>query len=92
VLQSALLPYTVDGTIHLPAEENDRADYLSRLGTEGKTLAGFYAKYPNIQRVPLINLDDALALIHLCDPALVFETDEAFQGWWDEVARAIAFL
>jgi hypothetical protein len=91
VLQSNLLPYKVDGSIHLPAEENLRADYLSHLGTEGKTLAGFYSLYPDTQHVPLIDLD-AHDLVRLSDPALEFHSEAAFHSWWVEVANTIAFL
>lgn len=66
----------VVGTTHFPAEENKKADGLSRHKTMGEL---------GLDGVPFVDLNrdpTALTIRGLCDPALDVGTDEEFASHW----------
>jgi hypothetical protein len=74
--------------VHLPAELNTRADYLSRLRTEGRTIAGFRGEFPELAAMPMVSLD-VEDIVRLSNPELVLDNDESFNCWWLEVVAAV---
>ena len=71
----------VEGTTHIPAAENKRADGLSRDRTMAQLGMG---------GLPFIDLDTdetAVEIRRLCDPALDTNTDESFAEHWGHANR-----
>ena len=66
----------VTGTTHIPADQNKRADGLSRHRTVGELGLG------NLPFVDLNRDATALQIRDLCDPTFGVETDECFVDHW----------
>ncbi|KAJ1437277.1 hypothetical protein B484DRAFT_428363 [Ochromonadaceae sp. CCMP2298] len=71
----------IQGTVHVPAEENGRADYLSRMHEKGKIREGFGQEYPDLVGMPIVEMG-ADKLIRLSRP------DEGMGGVQDFMGLA----
>jgi hypothetical protein len=94
IAQSLVLGSGVATTIHLPAEQNHRADFLSRLSEHGIDVSDRTAivrAYPELHDVPWVDTESQ-GVLGLCEPTLTFEDDAAFEGHWRSVYRAVAAM
>jgi hypothetical protein len=81
VLQATVTGIPVSFTEHRPAEQHEPCDYLSRIGTEGRTLQGYYNIFGTVEEVEV----SAESTILLSDPALNLDSDALFLDWWRQV-------
>ena len=84
ILQNLYEKITISEVIHIAAEENWRADYLSR----GGTLNELYNKDIRLERAQTIKLDGD-AIILLCDPERPTTTDNEFDNFWCDMRRIL---
>ena len=91
ILQNQLLRVTMaehETSFVLGKTQNCACDFLSRNFKSGVArLAGFMNddKFINLKEVDL----DEGALLTLCDPHLVADTDEEFRGFWGRIRKAV---
>jgi hypothetical protein len=84
ILQGIYSNVTVDRVIHLPAEDNWRADYLSRGGTIDNLIEQDRdMKFPQIVD---LNGDEVIAL---CDPNRPTSSEKEFNSFWDITRRVL---
>ena len=82
---------TVVESIHISHDDNWRTDILSRRipsSSWNETLSELEGRDSRMRDLAEISLD-VRELLLLCDPRLIFESDEVFGGYWQRVRRAI---
>ena len=84
VLQNVYRKVAVNEIVHLAAENNWRADYLSR----GGTMEGLL-KRDSALRMPKIVELNGDELVELCDPTRVTTTEKGFNDFWFDMRRII---
>lgn len=84
VLQNIYKKVAVSEIVHLAAEHNWRADYLSR----GGTMEGLLKRDSTLimPRIVELNGDE---IIELCDPKRVTSTEKEFDDYWFDMRRVI---
>ena len=88
VLQATAWGIRVEQVSHLPAEENEAADYLSILNEDGRTLEKFRLLFPQYRDVPLVDPKPS-GLVPLCDPQLDIGSEAAFTTFWRRAQTVI---
>ncbi|KAJ1397366.1 hypothetical protein B484DRAFT_407017 [Ochromonadaceae sp. CCMP2298] len=78
----------IQGTVHVPAEENGRADYLSRMHEKGKSREGFGQEYPDLVGMPIVEMG-ADELIRLSRPDEGMGGVQDFMGLWAGIRAAL---
>lgn len=88
VLQNQITGFAIGNTVHLPAEHNTAADYLSRTRGGVRSLHTFMNddKFKDMVDIPL----DELAFLELCDPRTLAESDDEFFGFWERARGVIS--
>jgi hypothetical protein len=84
VLQNVYRKIAVSEIIHLAADKNWRADYLSR----GGTMEGLLKKDSTLELPKIIELNQD-KIIGLCDPKRLTSTEEGFNDFWFDMRRII---
>ena len=84
ILQGIYSDVTVDRVIHLPAEDNWRADYLSRGGTIESLIE--QNRDMNFPQIIDLNGDEVIAL---CDPNMPTSSESEFNSFWDITRRVL---
>ena len=84
ILQNIYEKVTIGEVIHIAAEDNWRADYLSR----GGTLSELYRKDTQLEKAQTIELNGDM-IIELCDPGRPTTTDEEFNSFWCDMRRIL---
>ena len=84
ILQNIYEKVTISEVIHIAAEDNWRADYLSR----GGTLSELYRKDTQLEKAQAIELNGDM-IIELCDPGNSTTTDEEFNSFWCDMRRIL---
>jgi hypothetical protein len=81
-------------TTHIPGEENDRCDQLSRRGPNPTQSVDAHATAMGLPGVPVQLQRDAndMALLTLCDPAIEIDTDDLFTTFWTRARQIIDVL
>jgi hypothetical protein len=81
-------------TTHIPGEENDRCDQLSRRGPNPTQSVDAHATAMGLPGVPVQLQRDAndMALLTLCDPAIEIDTDDLFTTFWTRARQHIDVL
>jgi hypothetical protein len=84
VLQNVFEKITISEVVHIAADDNWRADYLSRRGT----MNGLYKRDNGLARVQIVELNGD-KIIQLCDPKRLTTTDEEFNSFWNDMRQVI---
>ena len=84
VLQNIYEKVTISEVIHIAAEDNWRADYLSR----GGTLDDLYKKDTLLKKAQTVELNGDM-IIQMCDPGRPTTTDEEFNSFWCDMRRIL---
>jgi hypothetical protein len=82
-------------TTHIPGEENDRCDQLSRRGPNPTQSVDAHATAMGLPGVPDLQLQrdaNVMALLTLCDPAIEIDTDDLFTTFWTRARQHIDAL
>ena len=84
ILQNIHEKITISEVVHIAADENWRADYLSR----GGTLNELYEKDTRLEKAQTIQLNGDM-IISLCDPERPTATDDEFDNFWTDMRRIL---
>ena len=84
VLQNIYRKIAISEVVHLAAEENWRADYLSR----GGGMKGLLQKDSNLKMPKIIELNQDEVIL-LCDPKRLTSTEDDFNNFWFDMRRII---
>jgi hypothetical protein len=74
--------------VHVPAKENGRADYLSRLHEDGRSMGGFGQEYPDLVGMAIVDMG-ADELIRLSRPDECVGGVQDFMGLWAGIRTAL---
>jgi hypothetical protein len=85
IIQGIVREVKIGKVTHLSAEDNWRADYLSR----GGSLEGLLQKDTTLQKPQQIQLQQQSDLINLCDPKNEIKDENEFLTFWNNTRRIL---
>jgi hypothetical protein len=88
VMQSVHSNMPVLGGYHVPAELNSLADKISRIAQTGRDLAELVRVTPELHGVEILDLKMD-AVLPLCDPHKVVDSEAAFGAFWTRVREVL---